>query len=115
MRASARCRRGRGCCGNATDGVPSAQDPLGMHIERDGDRRWLVVDGRTPEQLWPILKEFWQENGFSLKTDAPSTGIMATDWAENRANIPTTGSAARSARSSTSHIRRARAIASARS
>ncbi|RQU84611.1 outer membrane protein assembly factor BamC [Burkholderia cenocepacia] len=74
--------------GNATDGIPSAQDPLGMHIERDGDRRWLVVDGRTPEQLWPILKEFWQENGFSLKTDAPSTGIMATDWAENRANIP---------------------------
>ena len=37
--------------GNATDGIPSAQDPLGMHIERDGDRRWLVVDGRTPEQL----------------------------------------------------------------
>lgn len=74
--------------GNATDGTPNAQDPLGMHIERDGDRRWLVVDGRTPEQLWPILKEFWQENGFSLKTDAPSTGIMATDWAENRANIP---------------------------
>ena len=45
-----------------------------MHIERDGDRRRLVVDGRTPEQL-AILKEFWQENGFSLKTDAPSTGI----------------------------------------
>ncbi|CAN0621971.1 outer membrane protein assembly factor BamC [Burkholderia multivorans] len=74
--------------GNATDGVPSAQDPLGMHIERDGDRRWLVVDGRTPEQLWPQLKEFWQDSGFSLKTDAPATGIMITDWAENRANIP---------------------------
>ena len=35
-----------------------------MHIERDGDRRWLVVDGRSPEQLWPQLQEFWQENGF---------------------------------------------------
>ncbi|KAF1029466.1 MAG: hypothetical protein GAK40_00503 [Burkholderia plantarii] len=74
--------------GNATEGQPNARDPLGMHIERDGDRRWLVVDGRTPEQLWPQLKEFWQENGFALKTDAPQTGIMATDWAENRANIP---------------------------
>ncbi|AOJ68389.1 MULTISPECIES: outer membrane protein assembly factor BamC [Burkholderia] len=74
--------------GNATEGQPSAQDPFGMHVERDGDRRWLVVDGRTPEQLWPQLKEFWQDNGFVLKTDAPSTGIMATDWAENRANIP---------------------------
>ena len=59
-----------------------------MHIERDGDRRWLVVDGRSPEQLWPQLQEFWQENGFALKTDAPATGIMTTDWAENRANIP---------------------------
>ena len=74
--------------GNRTEGVPNAQDPLGMHIERDGDRRWLVVDGRSPDQLWPQLQEFWQENGFSLTTDAPATGIMSTDWAENRANIP---------------------------
>ncbi|CAH2893022.1 MAG: Outer membrane beta-barrel assembly protein BamC [uncultured Paraburkholderia sp.] len=74
--------------GNSTEGQPTAQDPYGMHIERDGDRRWLVVDGRSPEQLWPQLQEFWQENGFALKTDAPATGIMVTDWAENRANIP---------------------------
>ncbi|WP_321794547.1 outer membrane protein assembly factor BamC [Caballeronia sp. J97] len=74
--------------GNATLGVPSAQDPFGMHVESDGDRRWLVVDGRSPDQVWGPLKEFWEENGFTLKTDAPQTGIMATDWAENRANIP---------------------------
>jgi len=74
--------------GNATVGVPSPQDPFGMHVEKDGDRRWLVVDGRSPDQLWPQLQEFWEENGFTLKTDAPATGIMATDWAENRANIP---------------------------
>ncbi|SAK80735.1 NlpB/DapX lipoprotein domain protein [Caballeronia fortuita] len=74
--------------GNATLGVPNAQDPFGMHIESDGDHRWLVVDGRSPDQVWGPLKEFWEENGFTLKTDAPQTGIMATDWAENRANIP---------------------------
>jgi outer membrane protein assembly factor BamC len=74
--------------GNVTLGVPNAQDPFGMHIESDGDRRWLVVDGRSPDQVWGPLKEFWEENGFTLKTDAPRTGIMATDWAENRANIP---------------------------
>ena len=80
--------RNRTAAGNATEGVPSAQDPYGMHIERDGDRRWLVVDGRSPDQLWPQLQEFWQDNGFALKTNAPATGIMMTDWAENRANIP---------------------------
>jgi outer membrane protein assembly factor BamC len=80
--------RNKSVAGNLIEGVPSAQDPFGMHIERDGDRRWLVVDGRTPDQLWPELQEFWRENGFALKTDAPATGIMMTDWAENRANIP---------------------------
>ncbi|CAN7311561.1 outer membrane protein assembly factor BamC [Trinickia sp. LjRoot230] len=80
--------RNKTVAGNATEGVPNAQDPYGMHIERDGDRRWLVVDGRSPDQLWPQLQAFWQENGFALKTDAPATGIMMTDWAENRANIP---------------------------
>ena len=74
--------------GNATLGVPTGQDPYGMHVEKDGDRQWLVVDGRSPDQLWGPTKEFWEENGFTLKTDAPQTGIMATDWAENRANIP---------------------------
>ncbi|WP_250509230.1 outer membrane protein assembly factor BamC [Caballeronia sp. GACF4] len=74
--------------GNTTLGVPTAQDPYGMHVESDGDRRWLVVDGRVPDQVWPQLQEFWTENGFTLKTDSPQTGIMSTDWAENRANIP---------------------------
>ncbi|WP_244815715.1 outer membrane protein assembly factor BamC [Caballeronia sp. Lep1P3] len=74
--------------GNLTLGVPNAQDPYGMHVESDGDRRWLVVDGRSPDQIWPQLQEFWTENGFTLKTDSAQQGIMATDWAENRANIP---------------------------
>jgi outer membrane protein assembly factor BamC len=74
--------------GNTTEGMPTAQDPYGMHVEHDGNRRWLVVDGRTPDQLWPKLKEFWEQNGFVLKTDSPDTGIMETDWAENRAKIP---------------------------
>jgi outer membrane protein assembly factor BamC len=81
-------QRSKTAAGNLIEGTPTTQDPLGMHIERDGDRRWLVVDGRTPDQLWPMLQEFWKDNGFSLKTDAPATGIMNTDWAENRANIP---------------------------
>ncbi len=74
--------------GNSTLGQPNAQDPLGMHVEHDGDRRWLVIDGRTPDDVWPQLQEFWSQNGFTLTTDSASTGIMQTDWAENRANIP---------------------------
>ncbi len=58
-----------------------------MRIERSGTQRWLVVN-ETPEKLWPLVKEFWQENGFLLETENPETGLMETDWAENRAKIP---------------------------
>ncbi|MSP95743.1 MAG: outer membrane protein assembly factor BamC [Betaproteobacteria bacterium] len=58
-----------------------------MRIERSGTQRWLVVND-TPEKLWPLVKEFWQENGFLLETENPETGLMETDWAENRAKIP---------------------------
>ncbi|WP_114652833.1 outer membrane protein assembly factor BamC [Polynucleobacter necessarius] len=66
---------------NVMTGIP------GMRIARDGERRWLVVEKPAPE-LYPQIKDFWQENGFLLVVDSPSTGIMETDWAENRAKIP---------------------------
>ena len=58
-----------------------------MRIERAGTQRWLVAGG-TPEQLWPQLKEFWQELGFIVDTEIPEAGVMETDWAENRAKLP---------------------------
>jgi outer membrane protein assembly factor BamC len=58
-----------------------------MRVERAGNHRWLVVQ-ESPEKLWPLVKDFWQENGFLVKVEAPETGVMETDWAENRAKIP---------------------------
>jgi outer membrane protein assembly factor BamC len=66
------------------DVLPVVKD---AHMERAGGQRWLVVN-LTPDQVWPITKEFWQEQGFLIKTESQSTGIMETDWAENRAKIP---------------------------
>ncbi len=67
-----------------------AVTPKDMHIERAGDTRWLVVN-RPAEQIWPALQTFWEGNGFTLRTNQAATGIMETDWAENRANLPSTG------------------------
>ena len=58
-----------------------------IRVERAGSQRWLVVDAE-PEALWPVIKEFWQDSGFLIDTDSQQTGIMETDWAENRAKIP---------------------------
>lgn len=70
-----------------TDNVlPAAQ---GIRMERDGNQRWIVIsNGMRADQLWQQLRGFWQESGFLLVQDSPETGIMETDWAENRAKIP---------------------------
>jgi outer membrane protein assembly factor BamC len=56
-------------------------------IVRGGSERWLVVKA-TPEQSWNTVRSFWQENGFSIAVDQPASGVMETDWAENRAAAP---------------------------
>lgn len=59
----------------------------GARVERAGTQRWLVVKA-PPEAVWPVLRDFWQEQGFVLAIDDAKLGIMETDWAENRAKIP---------------------------
>jgi len=66
-------------------GLLPGQDKV--KVEHAGTERWLVVKMRA-EDVWPQLKLFWQENGFVLKTENLETGIMETDWTENRAKIP---------------------------
>ncbi|MEO8485784.1 MAG: outer membrane protein assembly factor BamC [Betaproteobacteria bacterium] len=56
-------------------------------IARAGNERWLVVKA-TPEQAWSLTRQFWNETGFVLATEQPALGVMETDWAENRAEIP---------------------------
>lgn len=57
-----------------------------VRMERAGTQRWLVVP-EPPEKVWPIVKEFWQEAGFLVNVEIPESGVMETDWAENRAKL----------------------------
>ena len=68
----------------ASSVLPEQDD---IRVERNGDKRWLVVTA-SPEKVWPKMREFWLDNGFLIKSEDPSIGIMETDWAENRADIP---------------------------
>lgn len=58
-----------------------------VRIERSGNQRWLV-SSHTPEQLWPLVKQFWLDRGFTIGTETPEAGVLETDWAENRAKLP---------------------------
>ncbi len=58
-----------------------------LRVARDGQQRWLVVP-QTPEALWPLVKAFWEQRGFTLAEENASAGVMETNWSENRAKLP---------------------------
>ncbi|HEX6265682.1 MAG TPA: outer membrane protein assembly factor BamC [Burkholderiales bacterium] len=58
-----------------------------VRVEREGNVRWLVVQ-EPPEKVWTMVREFWQERGFLIRHEVPEAGVLETDWAENRANLP---------------------------
>lgn len=72
-------------------GQPGAAGVLpqveGVRLERLGSERWLAVQD-PPDKVWPVVREFWLERGFLIKQESPEVGVMETDWAENRANVP---------------------------
>ena len=59
----------------------------GIQLMREGNVRWLQVNAPA-EAVWPKLQEFWRTMGVDIKRDEPRVGIMETDWAENKAEIP---------------------------
>jgi len=70
--------------GTRSEFLPTTPD---AKLVRAGGERWLVVKA-TPEQAWNTIREFWQETGFVLAVEQPNVGMMETDFAENRAEIP---------------------------
>ncbi|MEI7843504.1 MAG: outer membrane protein assembly factor BamC [Gallionellaceae bacterium] len=62
-------------------------DPKNVRLERNGNQRWLVVNGKA-ENIWPLVKAFWIEMGFDIQVDNPQAGVIQTDWQENRSNVP---------------------------
>ncbi|MDO5532053.1 outer membrane protein assembly factor BamC [Sutterella sp.] len=56
-------------------------------VMKEGASRWLRVNA-TPEQLWPVVQDFWPSVGLIVREQNPKTGYMETEWAENRAKLP---------------------------
>ncbi|MFY8131490.1 MAG: outer membrane protein assembly factor BamC, partial [Burkholderiaceae bacterium] len=45
----------------------------GAKLERSGTQRWIVTD-QTPEQVWPQIKDFWTQLGFTLRIENRDAG-----------------------------------------
>ncbi len=78
-----------GSSGGAGPVVPvvAPQAVGAFKIERLGNERWLSTTLK-PEDVFPQLRSFWKDNGFALTQDRADTGVLETDWAENRAKLP---------------------------
>ena len=71
----------------AKQGQNVLPEVAGMKVMRSGNTRWLQIDA-DPNQVYPRLISFWNNEGFTINRDNPQSGIIETDWAENRAKIP---------------------------
>lgn len=61
-------------------------------LERSGSQQWLHIGSeKQAAELWPLLRAFWQESGFTIQSEEPQAGLMETEWAENRAKLPNQG------------------------
>ena len=55
------------------------ENPEGLKIVKSGNLRWLVVE-KDPDQIWPHIKDFWEELGFRVIIANKRTGILETEW-----------------------------------
>lgn len=62
-------------------------DVQGVRLERNGAQRWLVVKS-SAENVWSVVRAFLLELGLTIRSEEKVSGVIETDWAENRAKIP---------------------------
>ena len=66
----------------------------GVRMEKAGAQRWLVVKAPA-EKIWPVIRDFWIDQGFAVRGENADTGVMETEWiqadaikaAEDKKNI----------------------------
>ncbi|MDZ4142524.1 MAG: outer membrane protein assembly factor BamC [Methylotenera sp.] len=58
--------------------------PEGVRLEKAGGQRWLVVNAPA-EKVWPVIREFWADQGFAVRSENAQTGVMETEWIDGGA------------------------------
>lgn len=58
--------------------------PEGVRLEKSGAQQWLVVNAPA-EKIWPVIREFWIDQGFAVRVENPQLGVMETEWIDSEA------------------------------
>ncbi|MFC0708288.1 outer membrane protein assembly factor BamC [Azorhizophilus paspali] len=59
--------------------LQSGQEVNEFSLQQSGDSRWLVAQ-RAPAEVWPMLRQFFEDNGFSFSEERLSAGEFITAW-----------------------------------
>ena len=66
---------------------PVLADMKNVRMVKAGQQRWLVVNA-APEKIWPIVRDFWLDQGFAVRVENPEIGVIETEWLEPDAIKP---------------------------
>lgn len=66
---------------------PVLSDMKNVRMVKAGTQRWLVVNA-APEKVWPIVRDFWLDQGFAVRVENPEIGVIETEWLQPDAIKP---------------------------
>jgi outer membrane protein assembly factor BamC len=71
--------------GELIDEVPRPE-PLSLTDDKDGvqlrkldDQRWIVI-AQPPNQVWPLVRQFWDLYRIAVVYEQPTDGVLETRW-----------------------------------
>jgi outer membrane protein assembly factor BamC len=62
-----------------------------MHIMQGGSERWLVINNKTVDQVWPMIIAYLAQQGLMVKYKNQAVGLIQTDWANKNNTVHETG------------------------
>lgn len=54
-------------------------DASEFSLQKSGESRWVVAQ-RVPAEVWPVARQFFEDNGFRIAEERPQTGEFSTAW-----------------------------------
>lgn len=61
-----------------------------VKLRREGSLYWLSI-ALPPDRVWPIVRDFWLEQGFAIEIELPEAGVFETNWRQDRSKVLGTG------------------------
>ncbi|NER61003.1 outer membrane protein assembly factor BamC [Pseudomonas sp. MAFF212428] len=59
--------------------LSAGADISDFSLQKSGASRWVLAQ-RAPAEVWPVARQFFEDNGFRIAEERPQTGEFNTTW-----------------------------------